>query len=92
MRSISVHVIAISAIAIVILAFIFTRLFISSDLSTINGIIQFLISMSYPIGDVIFVVPATLIILNSGKRELTSGILVFQLSGQFNLTVCESSY
>lgn len=71
-RTKSIHIVAISAIATILLAFYIYQIFISSDLSSIDGIVQFLVSIAYPIGDVIFIVPAILIILNSGKGELTS--------------------
>ena len=68
----SAQIIVVSSIVVVAAAFYIYQTFISTDLSTSNLVVEFLISAAYPIGDLIFVVPAILIVLNSGKGELTS--------------------
>ena len=68
----SAQIIVVSFVAVVAVAFYIYQTFISADLSTSILAIEFLISAAYPLGDLIFVVPAILVVLNSSKGELTS--------------------
>lgn len=68
----SAQIIAVSSIVVVCVSFYVYQTLISADLSTSTHIVEFLITAAYPIGDLIFVVPAILIVLNSGRGELTS--------------------
>jgi hypothetical protein len=66
------HQIVISVASALFLLFLINDIYQKANLTSQTGILSFLISISYPILDILLLVPAALIILNPVKGELTS--------------------
>jgi hypothetical protein len=71
------NIILVTVATIIFLGFYVYNTISTAELSTYDSTILFLISISYPIGDAIFIIPATLVILNAGKGKLTSVPWIF---------------
>ncbi len=66
------NVIVVALCAAIFLGFYIHDTLSGTELNSYESTIVFLISITYPTGDVIFIIMATLVVLNSGKGELTS--------------------
>jgi hypothetical protein len=61
--------IIVSIAAAIFLIFIIDAAIEISEISTTNGMIKFVINIAYPILDVIIIVPAVLMILDSARKD-----------------------
>lgn len=66
------NIIVVSFCATIFLGFYIHGTLSVTEFNSYESTIVFLISISYPIGDVVFIIIATLVVLNSGKGQLTS--------------------
>jgi hypothetical protein len=66
------HQIFVSVVSTLFVLYLVNDIYQKADLTSQTGILSFLISISYPILDILLLVPAALIILNPVKGELTS--------------------
>jgi hypothetical protein len=66
------HQIFVSVASALFLLFLINDIYQNADFTSQTGTLSFLISISYPILDILLLVPAALIILNPIKGELTS--------------------
>lgn len=84
------NIILVTISAIIFVSFYIYNIISSSNLSSFDNLVLFLVSIAYPIADVLFIIPASLIILNSGKGKLTSVPWIFL--GMLTFAVADSIF